>query len=68
MNDLVVCFLQQIYVELVERINDLQLHTAHERYDILMSKKSMLFQRVSLKHIASFLGITAETLSRIRAK
>ncbi|CAL2089110.1 cAMP-binding proteins - catabolite gene activator and regulatory subunit of cAMP-dependent protein kinases [Tenacibaculum sp. 190524A02b] len=61
-------FLQQIYIELVERIDDLQLHTAQERYTILLQKKPYLFQRVSSKHIASFLGMTAETLSRIRAK
>jgi len=61
-------FLEQLYIELVQRIDDLQLLTAKERYDILFSKKPALFQRVSLKHIASFLGITAETLSRIRAK
>jgi len=61
-------FLEQIYVELVERIDDLQMLTAQERYDVLFTKKPKLFNRVSLKHIASFLGITAETLSRIRAK
>ncbi len=61
-------FLQQIYMDLVERIDDLQLHTAQERYQILLEKKPSLFQRVSSKHIASFLGMTAETFSRIRAK
>lgn len=61
-------FLQQIYIDLVERIDDLQLKTAQERYEILLKKKPKLFQRVSLKHIASFLSITPETLSRIRGK
>ncbi len=61
-------FLQQIYMDLVERIDDLQLNTALERYEILLKKKPELFQRVSLKHIASFLSITPETLSRIRGK
>lgn len=61
-------FLQQAYIELVERIDDIQLHTAQERYDILLSKKPELFQRVSAKHIASFLGMTPETFSRIRGK
>ncbi|MEE9407902.1 MAG: Crp/Fnr family transcriptional regulator [Polaribacter sp.] len=61
-------FLQQIYIDLVERIDDLQLHTAQERYEILLEKKSYLFQRVSAKHIASFLGMTPETFSRIRGK
>jgi CRP-like cAMP-binding protein len=61
-------FLQQIYIDLVDRIDDLQLHTAHERYEILLEKKAYLFQRVASKHIASFLSITPETLSRIRGK
>lgn len=61
-------FLQQAYIELVERIDDIQLHTAQERYDILLSKKPELFQRVSAKHIATFLGMTPETFSRIRGK
>ena len=59
-------FLQQIYIDLVERIDDIQLHTAQERYEILLEKKPYLFQRVSAKHIASFLGMTPETFSRIR--
>lgn len=61
-------FMQQIYIDLVERMDDLQLNNAQERYNILLSKKPALFQRVSLKHLASYLGIQPETLSRIRAK
>jgi CRP-like cAMP-binding protein len=61
-------FLQQIYIDLVERVDDLQLHTAHERYEMLLNKNPSLFQRVASKHIASFLGMTPETLSRVRTK
>lgn len=61
-------FLQQVYVDLVERIEDIQFHTAQERYDNLLIKQPHIIQRVALKHIASYLGITQETLSRIRAK
>lgn len=60
-------FLEQIYMDLVERIDDLQLHTAQERYENLLRKKPSLFKRVASKHIASFLSITPETFSRIRA-
>lgn len=60
-------FLQQIYIDLVERINDLQLHSIKERYDILLAKKPHLFKRVASKHIASFLGMSSENLSRIRS-
>ncbi len=61
-------FMQQIYIDLVERIDDLQLHTTQERYDLLLAKKPDLFKRVASKHIASFLGMSAETFSRIRGK
>jgi len=59
-------FMQQIYMDLVERIDDLQLHSTKERYEILLEKKPDLFKRVASKHIASFLGMSAETFSRIR--
>ncbi|WP_299058670.1 Crp/Fnr family transcriptional regulator [uncultured Polaribacter sp.] len=59
-------FLQQLYIDLVERIDDLQLHTAQERYKKLLAKKPYLFKRVHAKHIASFLGMTPETFSRVR--
>ncbi|MFA7458491.1 MAG: Crp/Fnr family transcriptional regulator, partial [Bacteroidales bacterium] len=29
-------------------------------------EKPEIFQRVSLKHIASYIGVTAESLSRLR--
>lgn len=42
--------------------------TAKERYDLLLSTFPDITQRVNLGHIASLLGISQETLSRIRAK
>jgi CRP-like cAMP-binding protein len=61
-------FLQQAYVDLVERMDDIQLHTTQERYEIFLSKRPELFKRVASKHIASYLGMTPETFSRIRSK
>jgi CRP-like cAMP-binding protein len=61
-------FLQQAYVDLVERIDDIQLNTTQERYEIFLQKKPELFNRVASKHIASYLGMTPETFSRIRGK
>jgi CRP-like cAMP-binding protein len=40
--------------------------TAEERYLDLLKQHPQIFQRVALKHIASFLGIKPESLSRIR--
>jgi CRP-like cAMP-binding protein len=51
-----------------ERVDSIQFETAHQRYDALIAKNPKIIQRVSLTYIASFLGITLETLSRIRAK
>lgn len=42
--------------------------TAEERYHNLMKEKPELLQRISQKHIASYLGITPQSLSRIRKK
>lgn len=42
--------------------------TAREKYDLLLSYFPDVVLRVNLGHIASFLGITQETLSRIRKK
>ncbi len=38
-----------------------------ERYEFLMKKEPELLQQISLQHIASFLGMRRETLSRIRS-
>jgi len=40
--------------------------TAEQRYDILLKTNPEIFQDASLKHIASYLGITDTSLSRIR--
>lgn len=61
-------FLQYILIDLVERIDDLQLYSAQERYDILLSKNPKPFKRAASKHIATYLGMTPKTFSRIRGK
>lgn len=48
------------------RIITRDLLPAKERYEALLSNQPTLFQRVPLKHIASYLGITQVSLSRIR--
>lgn len=42
--------------------------SAREKYELLLSVFPDVTQRVNLGHIASFLGISQETLSRIRKK
>jgi CRP-like cAMP-binding protein len=47
-----------------------QFHTlnATERYQLLLNNQPNIIQTVPLTHIASYLGISLETLSRLRAK
>lgn len=54
------------YVGTVDRIEGIQFHTAEERYNALMKEAPDVLKRVPLKYIASYLGITQVSLSRIR--
>lgn len=59
---------ENYYIKLEERLLNIQFKTAKERYQNILHKKTSLLQRASLGQIASYLGITQETLSRIRAE
>lgn len=56
------------YIRLEERFVNAQFKTATERYQDLLQQSPEILQRVPLGFIASYLGISAETLSRIRNK
>lgn len=58
---------ESAYVDTVNRIESIQFHSAEERYNQLLSENPSMIQRIPLKHIASYLGITQVSLSRIRA-
>ena len=51
---------------LSRRIMSIHNQTAEQRYLELMKDHPLLFQLAKLSHIASFLGITQQSLSRIR--
>ncbi|WP_338815470.1 Crp/Fnr family transcriptional regulator (plasmid) [Bernardetia sp. Wsw4-3y2] len=53
-------------LQLQERIVGIQFETAQQKYENLLKILPSITQRVALTHIASYLGITLETLSRIR--
>jgi CRP-like cAMP-binding protein len=59
---------ENYYVKLESRLMSIQFKTAKERYMNLISNNPDLIQRAPLGCIASWLGITQETLSRIRAE
>ncbi len=59
---------EHYYFQLEELFASQITLSATERYERLISTAPGLLQRVSLGHIASYLGMTQETLSRIRAR
>lgn len=54
------------YSSLKTRMLSMITETAEQRYEGLLKSKPEIFQHASLKHIASYLGITDTSLSRIR--
>ena len=56
------------YVLLEERFFSYLFRSAKERYDNMVQNTPHIIKRVPLGHVASYLGITQETLSRIRRK
>jgi len=57
---------QSAYVSMQQRYNGVQSKSAKERYQLLIRVNPKFAARIPLIHIASYLGITAESLSRIR--
>ncbi|MEL7340817.1 MAG: Crp/Fnr family transcriptional regulator, partial [Bacteroidota bacterium] len=51
-----------------QKLNLLQFQTAYDRYNLFLEMYPNLHHRVSLGSIASFLGVTQQTLSVIRGK
>ena len=58
--------LESAYLDIVNRLESIQFHSAKERYEALVDNQELI-QKVPLKYIASYLGITQVSLSRIRA-
>ena len=61
-------FAEQELVKTEERFISLQFRTAAERYKKLIKDDPDLIKRVQLGYIASYLGITQVSLSRVRAE
>lgn len=57
---------EELCIILEDRITSLLTETAPERYQSLIKEHPKLINRVNLGHIASYVGVTQETLSRIR--
>lgn len=55
-------------LNMMRRINEMLENDATERYNNFVSDNSHIMQRISLGDLASYLGVTQVSLSRIRAK
>ena len=68
--------ISQLIIELIsehanfleDRLYQLQFMSSKERYESLVKAVPEVLQRLSLTDIASFLGVSRETVSRIRAR
>jgi CRP-like cAMP-binding protein len=61
-------FIAKCFITMEERIFSHLSMTAEERYQVFFEQNKELFNMVPLQYIASMLGMTPETFSRIRRK
>ncbi|HEV3251087.1 MAG TPA: Crp/Fnr family transcriptional regulator [Puia sp.] len=59
---------EKYYSQSEQRLYAIRMQRADERYGYLMQNLPELIKRVPSSYIASYLGITLETLSRIKSK
>lgn len=59
---------EKYYIRLEERFVNAQFKTATERYQEMLTLSPHILKRAPLGAVASYLGISQETLSRIRSR
>jgi len=59
---------EKYYTLCEQRLYSLRMHKAVERYNDLLQNDPEIIQRVPSKYVASYLGISLETLSRVKSK
>ncbi|MEO0895096.1 MAG: Crp/Fnr family transcriptional regulator [Bacteroidota bacterium] len=67
-NTFVRMLIQEVQDGTEEILEELQIETAESRYIRMLEEEPALIRRVPLKHLASYLGIAPQSLSRIRRK
>jgi CRP-like cAMP-binding protein len=60
--------IQEVQFFTEQILEEIQTETAELRYNKMLTNNPELVQRIALKHLASFLGIAPQSLSRIRKK
>lgn len=59
---------ESAYIRLLERVREFQSDTLEQRYLNLIKHHEDIFHAAPLQHLASYLGVKPQSLSRIRAK
>ena len=57
---------EKAFLTTVQKLADLQLLNLNDKYNTLTQRNPTLFQRVPQKYIASYLGVSEQSLSRIK--
>lgn len=60
--------LEAQWIRQADKLRRFRVHTPEQHYRLLIARGSPLIDRVPLNQLASFLQVTPETLSRIRAR
>jgi CRP-like cAMP-binding protein len=58
--------LENLVLQQMEREIDILTHSPKERYERVLKRSPQLFQEISNRHIANYLRMSAETLSRLK--
>jgi len=59
---------EQIFRQVNERVEMLLFYPPEVRYSMLLNRSPQLFNKVSQHHIASYIGVKPESLSRLRKR
>lgn len=58
--------LEDLVIQQIEREKDLLISSPKERYERVLRRSPILFQEIPHRHIANYLRMTPETLSRLK--
>jgi len=61
-----ISILENLVIQQIEREKDLLIDSPLERYSRVLKRSPRLFQEIPNKHIANYLRMTPETLSRLK--
>jgi CRP-like cAMP-binding protein len=60
--------LESLVLELIDRVEEFITLTPEQRYQCFLDKHEKISNRISQNHLASFIGITPESFSRLKSR